>query len=141
MIASDISWNHKDVWTHRERTFSVEVSRHLGGFGVDAPNSWCVYLHIYKNFPGFERFNLDGGMSDQPYFDVHSYQSLFKVNRDESNSVVSCTLGWDYCHDGDYDFATAATKDDAYRVFRDAVSLIKEAKEFADIAKATGEKE
>lgn len=119
---SDV-WSHKDVWCRRHNQFSVEISRHNAG----DDNVWCIYLHVFPSHPTFSHFKPDGHSFDQPDFDVHSYCSYFRVNRDNGGNTVSYTIGWDYNHDGDLEYNQISHRLEAWRVFADADSLYHQA--------------
>jgi len=123
-MTREIDWKKKDVWTHRESNFCVEISRHDGPkLDGTAENIWCVYAYVWNNHPAFALFKRDGRPSDQPYFEVHSYPSFYKPHMNKDGEVTSHQIGWDYNHDGDWHYLECETEDDAASVFWDAAGL------------------
>lgn len=128
-----IDWAHKDIWTHRTRTFAVEVSRHsttrLDG---EQEHIWCVYAYVWKDHPAFLLFNKDESPFNQPSFDVHSYPSYYRPHINKDGDVTAHQIGWDYNHDGDSHYLECATKDRAGSVFWDAQKLIKQLEDWGN---------
>lgn len=123
-------WNPKLEWKKEGKGFCVIVSKHKG---FDDESKWCVYLYVYPSHPAFERFNKEGTMWEQPYFECHSYVSYFRPHIDHrTNEVVSYQLGWDYNHDGDHYYTTCETPSDASNVFWDADNLFRQASEWGE---------
>lgn len=138
-IAKD-GWRHSDKWKREGKNFLVEVSRHSSPeFNSDysevigQEHRWCVYLYVYPRHPDFARFDSNGDMHSQPYYECHIYVSLFRVHRDESGEITSFQLGWDYNHDGDVYYTHLAPPSAAGSVFYDANRLFDEAAERAKV--------
>lgn len=122
-----IDWRHKDVWSHRTKTFCVEVSRHVDtALDGEDENKWCVYVYVWNTHPSFKLFNKDERAFNQPSFDVHSYPSYYRPHINKDGEVTAHQLGWDYNHDGDSYYLGLKTKDEAGSVFWDATKLIEQ---------------
>lgn len=111
-----------EVSRHSRPEFNRDYSKVIG-----ENHCWCVYLYVYPGHPDFSRFNTDGDMWSQPFYECHSYVSLFHTHRGNDGEITSFQLGWDYQHDGDSEFAEYGTASSAYRVFYDASHLFDEA--------------
>ena len=120
-------WRHKEEWKREGNDFCVVVSRHMSQDKTE--HRWAVYLYVYPGHADFERFNPEGDMWSQPHFDCHSCVSLFNVHRRKDGSIGSFQLGWDYNHDGDWQFNEMATPSDASSIFWDANQLFDQAKQ------------
>lgn len=130
---SDISWRKKDVWTHRESSFCVEVSRHDGPkLDGSVENIWCVYAYVWNNHPAFNLFKKDETPFNQPSFEVHSYPSYYRPHINKDGEVTAHQIGWDYNHDGDWHYLTCKSKDEAGSVFWDAEKLIEQLRNWGD---------
>lgn len=126
MSISD-GWNHKDEWRRSGQGFMVVVSRHHFGDGEisEDENRWCVYAYVYPKHRIFDRLDKAdnaGVLRDCCGLYCHSYVSLYRVHRDESGTVQSVQIGWDYNHDGD-EFSTRKTPGEASVVFWHASRL------------------
>lgn len=124
-------WNHKDEWRRNGNGFMVSVSRHHIDSGEDA-NRWCVYAYVYPRHRIFEHMDKTDDacvLSGCAGLSCHSYVSFYKAHRDASGEVKSIQIGWDYNHDGDYQYTTYSTPDDAHMVFWDAGELFKQLEE------------
>lgn len=124
-------WKHKDVWSHREKSFLVEVSRHVDStLDGEDENKWCVYVYVWDNHPAFKLFNKDERPLNQPSFEVHGYPSYYRPHINKDGIVTAHQLGWDYNHDGDSHYLGLKTKDEAGSVFWDASKLIEQLKDW-----------
>lgn len=119
-------WKKKEVWTKRNETFAVEVSRHEAlPYSVCGKFRWCVYAYLYPNHPLFSEIK-SGKEYDPPICDMplHGGCSFLDANRNDSGGITSWKIGCDYNHLGDDHYTHMETKDDAMSVFMDAERLI-----------------
>jgi hypothetical protein len=123
-----------EEWKRDGKDFVVSVKRHTrpdfnGDYSrvIGERNCWAIYLYIYPGNSRFDLFRTDGNVWDQPYYEVHSYASLFKTHRRNNGDIASFQLGWDYSHDGDIQYEEYSTPDQAWRVFSDANRLYDQA--------------
>lgn len=118
---ADEGFSRKDVWTKRGDGFQVTVERFEIGFPSDMPHRWCTYAYVYPGHRMFDWFKRDGYPMEQPHIDGgHSYASYFRSHVGKDGEVSAYQIGYDYSHDGDSDYQTYATADDAWEVFGDA---------------------
>lgn len=142
------AWEKRDVWTRRERTFDVEVSRHesqpsLSGLAMDeGPHRWAVYAYVYPEHPLFKTLDANGGIWQQSvgHLPLHCGCSLFRTHRREDGTITSFQIGADYHHLGDDWYTHLATKEDAGAVFSDAEELAKVLAAPADLRDEGGER-
>lgn len=136
-------WIHKDEWKRQGKNFALVVSRHEGVTGIyEGPNRWCVYAYIYPKHPYFKEFDQSGPMyqDSASAMPLHCGPSLLEFPMYDGK-VSSVKVGADYNHLHDDEFTHYATKDDAYKVFRDAEKLFDWLTIRGEIAEATGEQQ
>ncbi len=123
-----MSWDKRDVWIRKHKTFSVEIVHWRTDYNTveegESPNNnmWNVYAEIYEGHPRYDLFvgsemfqaaaealPLHGGLTylTKQY---DGYYSLYKV-------------GSDYAHYRDDRFTRFSTAKEAYEVFADAAEL------------------
>lgn len=124
-VKQESDWAHKDVWSRRADTFSVEVCRHSVDSELRAgPHRWAVYAYIYPPHPLFDAIDPERGAWQPDLLDIplHRLPSYWKVWQD-AGEITSYQIGADYAHEGDDHYTIAATKYQAGSVFHDADQL------------------
>lgn len=118
-----MKWSNKEIWTTRAGTFTIEVSRHESGYGIDK-HRWCVYAYIYPNHPLFKKIKgestFQGALGALP---LHGGCSYLQRHYSHARKCTSVQIGADYNHLYDERYTFMATKEDAVSVFNDAEEL------------------
>jgi len=125
------TWDHKDEWRKRERSFLVTVTRHSepvreesACFDARGEHRWAVYAYIYPGHPRFARFARDQGMWQEAASELPFHGGPSLLEFPEYDGKCTCVkVGADYDHLHDESFTRYATREDAWRVFSDAEDL------------------
>jgi hypothetical protein len=121
------NWIHKDIWTRREKSFCVQVSRHeVSSYPFEelGPNRWCIYAYIYPSHSYFLKFKgTDLWQEATLTMPLHGGCSFLEW-KEHDKQITSIQVGADYNHLHDRDYTFFATKEEAVSVFIDAEELI-----------------
>ena len=123
-------FDHKDEWRLSGNNFLVTVTRHTVNipeeynFNILGQNRWAVYAYIYPEHKLFTLFDesviYQDASRDLP---LHAGPSFLKFHYDKHGEKLSVQVGTDYNHLYDDQFSYYVTKDEASKVFNDAIEL------------------
>jgi hypothetical protein len=129
---TNLNWKHKDLWKIDGDTFVVEVAYWTSpGYNQDYKevigdkHHWNVYAYIYPAHPLFDKLDKTHTIwYNQPIHHLHFHRgcSFMQWYANEKGEFTSAKIGSDYGHDRD-EFEDISTKEDAWRVFKDAELL------------------
>jgi hypothetical protein len=135
-------FNHQDIWRLHGTDFLVTVVRTTVDVSPEynfdnlGSNRWAVYAYIYPKHTCFAGFDDSGMFQDAARaLHFHGGPSFLQFHFDKAGKKQSVQVGADYNHLYDEEYSYYATKDDAFRVFDDAVQLYAYLQKMQEIAK------
>lgn len=121
-------WKHSEQWHKRGNNFLIEVKHWTEEpyHRDEGEHRWAVYAYIYPKHPYFNQFQGDGIWQDATTnMPLHGDCTFLHYYMQKDNEVTSIKVGADYHHMDDEPFTFHQTKEEAWKVFRDAEELFK----------------
>lgn len=132
MNSTEQEWSHKELWSQRGKSFTVEVSCHEAPLSTISPElgiyRWCVYAYIFPAHPHFLEFDgTDSFFQDACailplHGGVISNASYLRYHYASDSKVTCIQVGSDYNHLHDERFSRLSSNK-ADEVFDDASIL------------------